>query len=126
MMKKISVPRVMISATGSNCGKTTMMLSLLSALRQKKLTVQSFKSGPDYIDPMFHSYVTHRKTYHTDPFFSDKKMLLGTIAEHSSDSDISIIEGAMGFYDGIGTSSEASAYTVASLTGTPVILILNP
>lgn len=126
MIKKISVPRVMISATGSNCGKTTMMLSLLSALRQKKMTVQSFKSGPDYIDPMFHSFITQRKTYHTDAFFSDKKMLLRTIAEHSSDSDISIIEGAMGFYDGIGKSSEASAYTVASLTNTPVILILNP
>ena len=53
-------------------------------------------------------------------------MLLKTIAEHSLDADISIIEGAMGFYDGIGKSSEASAYTVASVTNTPVILILNP
>lgn len=121
-----SIPRVIISATGSNCGKTTVMISLLKAFHNKNMVVQSYKSGPDYIDPMFHSFITGRKTFHTDAFFSDKGLLNEIISQNSENADISIIEGAMGFYDGIGKSSDASTYTVSCNTNTPVILVIDP
>jgi len=124
MRKK--VPRIMISAAGSSSGKTTVVTALLSLLVRKNYRVQSFKSGPDYIDPMYHSYITGRKTYHTDAFFSDGGTLNAMIACKSADADICIIEGAMGYYDGIGKSSDASAYTVSCCTNTPVILVVNP
>jgi cobyrinic acid a,c-diamide synthase len=120
------VPRVLISSAGSGYGKTTVMIALLSALCSKGLKVQSFKSGPDYIDPMFHTFVTKRKTYHTDAFFSDKNTICSIIANASADADISVIEGAMGFYDGIGKTSQASSFTVANITQTPVLLVINP
>ena len=63
------IPRLLLSATGSDSGKTTVMLALLSAFQKSGVVVQSYKSGPDYIDPMFHEAVTHRPAYHTDPFF---------------------------------------------------------
>ena len=66
------IPRLLLSATGSDSGKTTMMLALLSAFQKSDVVVQSYKSGPDYIDPMFHEAVTHRPAYHTDPFFCNQ------------------------------------------------------
>ena len=59
------IPRLLLSATGSDSGKTTVMLALLSAFQKSGVVVQSYKSGPDYIDPMFHEAVTHRPAYHT-------------------------------------------------------------
>lgn len=125
-MKKKNCPRVMISSMGSGCGKTTMTIAVLSALCSQGNSVQSFKSGPDYIDPMFHTAVTGRKTYNTDAFFMDGQGLCDDICNASDGADISVIEGAMGYYDGIGKTSEGSAYTVAAKTDTPVILIINP
>lgn len=122
----MSVGRLMISACGSGSGKTTLVMALLSAFQKKNIIVQSFKCGPDYIDPMYHSKITNRPTYHTDPFFLKPDQLLNLIAKKSETADLSIIEGAMGFYDGLGTSSECSAYSVANITNTPVLLVINP
>lgn len=118
--------RIMISACGSGSGKTTLVMALLAAFIKRNIIVQSFKCGPDYIDPMYHSKITGRPTYHTDPFFLKPEQLLGFLAEKSESSDLSVIEGAMGFYDGLGTSSDCSAYSVANITNTPVLLVINP
>lgn len=118
--------RLMISACGSGSGKTTLVMALLAAFLKKNIAVQSYKCGPDYIDPMYHSRITNRPTYHTDPFFLKPEQLLALIAEKSKTADLSLIEGAMGFYDGLGTSSDCSAYTVANITSTPVLLVINP
>lgn len=126
MQDKCKVPRVMISAVGSGSGKTTLMIALLSAFRIKNIRVQSFKSGPDYIDAMFHERVTGQPVYHTDPFFSDEEQLKKILSVCSAGADIAVIEGAMGYYDGIGTGTDCSAYTVASRTDTPVILVIDP
>ncbi len=120
------IPRLIISACGSGSGKTTLMLALLAAFRNKGICVQSLKCGPDYIDPMFHSRITGRPTYHTDPFFSDAQQLRQIIAAASADADFTLIEGAMGFYDGLGTDTACSTYSVASATKTPVLLAVNP
>ncbi|MDE6004777.1 MAG: cobyrinate a,c-diamide synthase [Oscillospiraceae bacterium] len=118
--------RIMLSSTGSGTGKTTMTIALLSALNYKNLKIQSFKCGCDYIDPMFHSYITGRKTYQADPYFLEKKQLQKLFSQVSAQADISILEGAMGFYDGISGTSQASAYTVSEWLKTPVLLIISP
>ena len=120
------IPRLLLSATGSDSGKTTMMLALLSAFQKSGVVVQSYKSGPDYIDPMFHEAVTHRPAYHTDPFFLQPDAMRKLVAATAQQADIALIEGAMGFYDGIGQTSEASAYTVSQWLETPAILVVNP
>lgn len=116
----------MLSAVSSNCGKTTMTAALLAAFKQRGLKVQSYKSGPDYIDPMFHCHITRRSTYHTDPYFSPSSQMQQIVASTAADADLALIEGAMGFYDGIGQTSEASAYTVSQSLQTPVLLLVSP
>ncbi|MDE6777203.1 MAG: cobyrinate a,c-diamide synthase [Oscillospiraceae bacterium] len=118
--------RVMLSAIGSGTGKTTMTLAILSALCDKNLQVQSFKCGCDYIDPMLHSYVTGKKTYQADPYFLDKKQLQKLFSHVAKQADVSIFEGAMGYYDGIAGTSNASAYTVSEWLQTPVLLMISP
>ena len=120
------IPRLLLSATGSDSGKTTMMLALLSAFQKSGVVVQSYKSGPDYIDPMFHEAVTHRPAYHTDPFFLQPDAMRKLVAATAQQADLALIEGAMGFYDGIGQTSEASAYTVSQWLETPAVLVVNP
>ena len=81
------IPRLLLSATGSDSGKTTMMLALLSAFQKSGVVVQSYKSGPDYIDPMFHEAVTHRPAYHTDPFFLQPDAMRKLVAATAQQAD---------------------------------------
>lgn len=119
-------PRVMIAATSSGSGKTMITCGLLQALVNRKMKVTSFKCGPDYIDPMFHSKVIGTKSRNIDTFFVDENIIHYLINKASKDVDISVIEGVMGYYDGLaGISTDASSYDVASVTNTPVILVVN-
>ena len=120
------VPRIMLSAAGSGAGKTTMTAALLSALCSRGLQVQGWKCGPDYIDPMFHSHITGRPAYHADPFFLSDQPLAELVSRVSADADCAVFEGAMGFYDGIGQTDQASAYTVSQWLKIPVLLVVNP
>ena len=115
--------RLLISGTGSGCGKTTVTCALLAALFARGENPAAFKCGPDYIDPMFHRAVSGIPAYNLDPFFLNRDGLRSSLAAHGG--KISIIEGAMGYYDGIASTDEASAYTVAKETGTPVVLVLS-
>lgn len=126
MEQKCIVPRLMLSATGSGCGKTTVMTALLAAFRARGVAVQSYKSGPDYIDPMFHTHITGRATYHTDAFFSNRTQMRELVARTAVDAGFAIVEGAMGFYDGIGQTAQASAYTVSEWLDLPTLLVLSP
>lgn len=126
MSRFYNTPRIMISAIGSNCGKTTITMALLAVLKRRGVSVQSYKSGPDYIDPMFHSYITNQSTYHTDPYFSDENQMKKIVATTSLNSDLVLIEGAMGFYDGIGRTCESSTYTVSQWLKAPTLLLLSP
>ena len=67
--------RILISGTNSNCGKTTITMALLAAFQNRGLEIASFKSGPDYIDPMFHRKVFNVETHNLDPYFSTEEML---------------------------------------------------
>ncbi len=117
--------RVMIAAPGSATGKTTFTCGLLQVLKNRKLDVSAFKCGPDYIDPMFHSKVMGVPSMNLDLFFQSEEQAVGFFCKHHR--DVSVIEAVMGYYDGLGgTTDIASSYHLASLTKTPVILLLSP
>lgn len=120
-------PGLLISAPASGTGKTTVMLGLLRALAEDGLTVQPFKSGPDYIDPAFHQAAAHRPSYNFDTWAMDDG-LLGAISARAAGADICVAEGSMGLFDGVATRGQAgfgsSAETASSL-GWPVVLVLD-
>lgn len=116
--------RVMIAGTGSGCGKTTIVCGILQAFMNRGLKTGSFKCGPDYIDPMFHSEIIGAKSRNLDGFFMDGQTMRALLAKNSRGLDISVIEGTMGYYDGIGMDEQASSCQIAAETKTPVILIL--
>ena len=124
-MAEMKMPRFMISATGSGCGKTTITCGILKALMNRGLKVAAFKSGPDYIDPMFHSKVIGAKSRNLDVFMLGKETVKYLATKNACDVDVSVFEGAMGFYDGMGKTVEASAYDLACTCDVPVILIVN-
>ena len=155
----------MIAAMGSGSGKTIVTAGLLMALNKRNIAVRSFKCGPDYIDPMFHTRVLGLPCRNLDLFLLGERGVLRELsgkedsdilqetsggfddfafgvkgrnqesAVQKSDSSsgigkaeqpLAVIEGAMGFYDGIGGTTKASAYDIAQLLGTPVILVVKP
>ena len=123
---KINFSRVMIAGTGSGCGKTTVTCAILKALKNRGLNVTSFKCGPDYIDPMFHSEIIGTKSRNLDMFLCGEETTKYLFAENSKGSDISIVEGVMGFYDGLGIkNSKYSSNYISNETNTPVILVVG-
>ena len=118
--------RVLFAAPSSGSGKTTVTCSIIKALMIKGLKVSAFKCGPDYIDPMFHRNVLGTQTGNLDTFFCDENMVRYILDTQSHSTDISVIEGVMGYYDGLGGIDEkASTYDVARSTKTPVVLIVD-
>lgn len=122
----MKIPRILLAAGASGSGKTLITCGLLQALVNRGMKAASFKCGPDYIDPMFHSRVIGAKSGNLDTFFTGKDVTKTLLAENGKDCDIAVMEGVMGYYDGVGgTSVKASAYDLADTTDTPVILIVN-
>lgn len=117
-------PRLMICGVMSGSGKTTVTCGLLQALVNRGLRAAAFKCGPDYIDPMFHATVIGAKTGNLDGFFTGPQVLRYLLARESAGMDLSILEGVMGYYDGIAATSQASSYAVAAATGTPAVLVV--
>ena len=118
--------RIMISGVSSGCGKTTVVCAVLQALVNRGLKTGAFKCGPDYIDPMFHSRIIGTKSANLDLHFFSENTLRYLLAKNATGCDMSVIEGAMGYYDGAGlTSWKTSAYEIARLTETPVVLVVN-
>jgi cobyrinic acid a,c-diamide synthase len=116
----------MIAAPSSGSGKTLVTCGILQALINRGLKTASFKCGPDYIDPMFHSRIIGTRSKNLDAFFVDEDTLRYLFAKGADGCDISVIEGVMGFYDGIAVdSSFASSCDVSLKTRTPVILLLD-
>ena len=119
-------PRILIGATGSGSGKTTITCALLEILKRQGKKVQAFKCGPDYIDPMFHRTVLGIPSKNLDTFFTGEKMTADLFMKSVENADISVMEGVMGLYDGLGgIRKEGSAYDLATVTDTPVILIVD-
>ena len=122
----MKLPRILITAMRSGAGKTMLTCGILKAMKMQELSSASFKCGPDYIDPMFHKTVIGVNSYNLDSFLCGKNGVQKILKKNGAGADISVIEGVMGYYDGIaGISSEASAYDIACITDTPVVMILD-
>lgn len=122
---KCNIPRIMITAAGSNSGKTTITTALLKAFLSSGKNVAAYKSGPDYIDPMFHREVIKIPSRNLDEFMIGENNCKYVLCKNSEGIDISIIEGVMGYYDGIGTNTSCSTYELAKILNCPVVLVLN-
>ena len=120
-----NLPRLLITAPASSHGKTTVTCALLQALIQRGLEPAAFKSGPDYIDPMFHSALMGVKSRNLDLFLGSERLARNLLWENAAASSLAVIEGAMGYYDGIAMSGEASSYALARCTDSPVILVVQ-
>lgn len=119
------IPRIVLAGTNSGCGKTTVACTILQALVNRELNVGAFKCGPDYIDPMFHSRIIGAECTNLDLFFFDENTLKYLLAKNGAGRDISVIEGVMGFYDGMGlTTTAASTYEVSLFTESPTVLVV--
>lgn len=116
---------IVIAGERSGSGKTTITLALLSALRQRNQTVQSFKVGPDYIDPMFHTAATGRPCRNLDPVLTSERYVQDCFAHHSQNIDTVVIEGVMGLFDGAGGSDFASTAHIARLLALPIALVID-
>lgn len=124
--KDADFPRILLAAPGSGSGKTLLTTGLLTLFQNRGIRCRSFKCGPDYIDPMFHKYVLGIDSCNLDSFFLSQEELQALFRKRAADAEISVLEGVMGYYDGIGgNSTSASTYEVATITDTPAILVVN-
>lgn len=117
--------RLLLSAPSSGGGKTTVTCGILALLRQKNHPTMAFKSGPDYIDPMFHSEILGTTSRNLDLFLMGEWAVLESLRKNTASGEFALIEGAMGFYDGIAMSHESSAYHLARVTKTPTVLVVD-
>ncbi|WP_017297138.1 cobyrinate a,c-diamide synthase [Nodosilinea nodulosa] len=122
----ISAGGLVIAGERSGVGKTTVTLALLAALAQKSPRVQSFKVGPDYIDPMFHQRATGRPCYNLDPILTSETYVQQCFAHRCRDAEFALVEGVMGLFDGAsGLSDVASTAHIARLLNLPVLLVVD-
>ncbi|MBI5789723.1 MAG: cobyrinate a,c-diamide synthase [Candidatus Schekmanbacteria bacterium] len=119
-------PRLMLAATHSGAGKTTITAGIISAFRQAGKKVQPFKSGPDYIDPGYHSLAAQNPCRNLDTWLLSSNTISELFAYNTGNADIAVIEGAMGLYDGVqGQSGCGSSADLAKLLKIPVILVVD-
>ncbi len=129
---------LVIAGERSGVGKTTVTLTLLASLCRRKLPVQSFKVGPDYIDPMFHQHVTKRACRNLDPVLTSEAYVRQCFARHTQDVNYALVEGVMGLFDGISSVNShlsvkkqsqmtdfASTAHIARLLDLPVVLVID-
>ena len=121
----MTIPRLVISVSTSGVGKTSITCAIIYGLKKRGYTTQPFKVGPDYIDPSYLRSISNNETKNLDVWLMGKNELVKSFV-NSSTSDISIIEGVMGYYDGFGgKTNHASTHHVATLLKSPVILVLD-
>ena len=123
-MKK---PLFIIAGTNSGCGKTTVTLGIIHSLVKKKLKTSAFKIGPDYIDPSYHKAITAKPGCNLDSWMMRKETIYHLINKNMELSDIGVIEGVMGLYDGISGNEypRGSSAHIAEILQIPVILVVN-
>lgn len=135
--KEKKLPRILFAAPASGSGKTVITCGFLEILRRQNFACISFKCGPDYIDPMFHHYVLGIPGYNLDSFFLPPEQIKDLLLEKAAklqkenpaqtrEANFAVIEGVMGYYDGIGgDSTHASTYEIAKITDTPAVLVVD-
>ena len=120
-----NIPRLVLAGISSGVGKTSISCAIIYALKCLDYSVQPFKIGPDYIDSSHLSLIAKRKARNLDSWIMGKDAVIKSFVQNST-SDISIIEGVMGYYDGsTGKSSDASTYHVGTILDSPTILVVD-
>ncbi len=123
--KELRVPRLVVAGATSGVGKTSITSAIIYGIKKQGYSVQPFKVGPDYIDPSYLSAISGKGTKNLDVWLMGESELVRSFVKNST-SDISVIEGVMGYYDGFGGKTNyASTHHVASLLKSPTILILD-
>jgi len=117
--------KIVIGGTHSNSGKTTITASILKALSHEGVSISPFKAGPDYIDPMFHKFVCGKPSHNLETFMLDTETVNFLFERNSAGSDISIVEGVMGLFDGLGSEHRGSTAYLSEILHAPVVLVLN-
>lgn len=116
-------PRIVIAATGSGIGKTSVAVGLVAALRARGLRVQTFKTGPDFLDPSYLTAASGRPCYNLDGWMCGREYALSLFSRAVEDADIAVIEGAMGLFDGADADSlQGSTAEIAYWLDAPVVL----
>jgi len=118
------IPRLIIAGTHSGVGKTTIVTGLLGALKQQGLTVQSYKVGPDYIDPGYHQLASGKVAHNLDTWLLPTEKVVPIFSKTAAGNDLVIIEGVMGLYDG-GRKGVSSTAAIAKLLKAPVVLVID-
>jgi len=123
--KELKIPRLVVAGATSGVGKTSITSAIIYGIKKRGYSVQAFKVGPDYIDPSYLSTISGNDTRNLDVWLMGENELVQSFVKNSA-SDISIIEGVMGYYDGFGGKTNyASTHHVASLLKSPTILVLD-
>ncbi|TXT35699.1 MAG: dsrN [Comamonadaceae bacterium] len=117
--------RFLISAAHKSSGKTTISIGLCAALTAQGLTVQAFKKGPDYIDPMWLAQASERPCFNLDPYLTSAEQITACFTRHAALADISLVEGNKGLYDGLALDGSNSNAALAQLLDLPVVLVLD-
>lgn len=126
MTNRADVPRIVIAATGSGAGKTTVAVGLIAALRARGMRVAAFKCGPDYLDPTYHARAAGAVSHNLDGWMMGRAAVAATFAHAAAGSDIAVIEGVMGLFDGATpTGEEGSTAEIAKWLGAPVLLVTD-
>jgi cobyrinic acid a,c-diamide synthase len=120
------IPRLVVAGTASGVGKTTVTVALARAFRDRGLTVATFKCGPDYLDPTYHSRATDSECHTLDAWMMTNEQVLSTFAEETRGADIALIEGMMGLFDGVApTSNSGSTAQIARWLHAPILLVID-
>jgi cobyrinic acid a,c-diamide synthase len=122
----VQIPRIVVAGVTSGVGKTTVAVAVMHALRKKRLKVQPFKVGPDFIDPSYHTFVTKRQSRNLDMWMMGRQGVLDCFATACQDADVAVIEGVMGLFDGMsGKDDFASTAHIARILDAPVVLVVD-
>ena len=123
--KELKIPRLVVAGATSGVGKTSITSAIIYGIKKRGYSGQAFKVGPDYIDPSYLSAISGNDTRNLDVWLMGENELVQSFVKNST-SDVSIIEGVMGYYDGFGGKTNyASTHHVASLVKSPTVLILD-
>ena len=123
--KELKVPRLVVAGATSGVGKTSITSAIIYGIKKRGYTVQPFKVGPDYIDPSYLSVISGNDTKNLDVWLMGENELVQSFVKNST-SNVSVIEGVMGYYDGFGGKTNyASTHHVASLLKSPTVLVLD-
>jgi cobyrinic acid a,c-diamide synthase len=114
-----------IAGTNSGSGKTTVTIGLMRLLCRQGYRVAPFKTGPDYIDPAFHSVATATDSHNLDTYLLGEETARYLFAKYSHASDVAVVEGVMGMFDGIGDEGGGSTAELSRVLGLPVILVVS-